>query len=231
MHLFRYASRLSNQGAFKKFVQSHFDRTEIVTRIGFQEAVTGQRVNFSVVYIDRHAAEPISPSLAVPTHAVGCGRALCDRGDRWGCRHLSCCSAERARHFSPQDLTHAGPALIATLRQLGKCSPRYRVPRFFAPHLWLRRVGRAHSSIHARPRAGLYFEMVDVSSSSVMPKPCTQRLPSNLKEGTSIFCKPCNNYIQLGLSPYHWNSNALRSASRPIFFENQHALLSESSNT
>jgi hypothetical protein len=38
---FRYASRLSTQAAFKKFVQSHFDRTEIVTRIGFQEAPTG----------------------------------------------------------------------------------------------------------------------------------------------------------------------------------------------
>src|SRR5262249_17828786 len=29
------------QGAFKKFVQSHFDRTEIVTLIAFQEAITG----------------------------------------------------------------------------------------------------------------------------------------------------------------------------------------------
>jgi hypothetical protein len=34
------------QGAFKKFVQSHFDRTDIVTRIVFQEPVTDQRVNF-----------------------------------------------------------------------------------------------------------------------------------------------------------------------------------------
>jgi hypothetical protein len=56
---------------FKKFVQSHFDRTEIVTRIGFQEAATGQRVNFSVMYVKRYAAEPFSAALAVPAHAFG----------------------------------------------------------------------------------------------------------------------------------------------------------------
>jgi len=43
---------------FKKYVQSHFNRTKIVTRIGFQEAATGQRVNFSVMYVKRYAASP-----------------------------------------------------------------------------------------------------------------------------------------------------------------------------
>src|SRR5215470_16973579 len=37
---------LLTQGALKKFVQSHFDRTEVVTRISFQEAITDQSVNF-----------------------------------------------------------------------------------------------------------------------------------------------------------------------------------------
>jgi hypothetical protein len=56
---------------FKKFVQSHFDRTEIVTRIGFQEATTSQRVNFSVMYVKRYAAQPFSPAFAVCAHAFG----------------------------------------------------------------------------------------------------------------------------------------------------------------
>jgi hypothetical protein len=54
--LFPLRVTLLNQGVFEKFVQSHFDRTEIVTRIGFQEAATGQCVNFSVTYIKRYAA-------------------------------------------------------------------------------------------------------------------------------------------------------------------------------
>src|SRR6516165_9198049 len=66
VHLFRYASRLSTQSAFKKFVQCHFDRTEIVTRNGFQEAVTGQRINFSVMNVKRYAAQPASPAFTVP---------------------------------------------------------------------------------------------------------------------------------------------------------------------
>jgi hypothetical protein len=45
VHYFRYASP-SIQGTFKKFVQSHFDRREIVTRIGFHEAIADQGVNF-----------------------------------------------------------------------------------------------------------------------------------------------------------------------------------------
>jgi hypothetical protein len=59
---------------FKKFVQSHFDRTEIVTRIGFQEAATGQRVNFSVAYVKRYAPQPVPSPLSVRRpHALGCG--------------------------------------------------------------------------------------------------------------------------------------------------------------
>jgi hypothetical protein len=34
------------QAAFKKFVQSHFDRIGVVTRIGFQHSFADQRVNF-----------------------------------------------------------------------------------------------------------------------------------------------------------------------------------------
>jgi hypothetical protein len=60
---------VSTQGAFKKSVESHFDRMEIVTRIGFQEAATGQRINFSVMYIKRYAAQPISPPLSIGAHA------------------------------------------------------------------------------------------------------------------------------------------------------------------
>jgi hypothetical protein len=67
---------------FKKFVQSHFDRTEIVTRIGFQEAATGQRVNFSVMYVKRYAAQPFSPAFAVSAHALGRSAAGCGRGGR-----------------------------------------------------------------------------------------------------------------------------------------------------
>jgi hypothetical protein len=70
VHLFLLRVTFLTQGAFKKFVQSHFDRTKIVTRIGFQEAATGQRVNFSVAYVKRYAAQPVSPAFAVPAHAL-----------------------------------------------------------------------------------------------------------------------------------------------------------------
>jgi hypothetical protein len=43
---FCYASRLT-QGAFKKFVQGHFDRRGIVTRISFQRSFADQRSNVS----------------------------------------------------------------------------------------------------------------------------------------------------------------------------------------
>jgi hypothetical protein len=80
---------LLTQGALKKFVQSHFDRTEIVTRISFQETIMGQSVNFRFAYLDRQAAQPVSPPFAVPAHALNCGRASCERGIRWVRRHFT----------------------------------------------------------------------------------------------------------------------------------------------
>ena len=45
-HQFLLCVTFLTQGAFKKFVQSQFDRTKIIARIASQEAATSEGVNF-----------------------------------------------------------------------------------------------------------------------------------------------------------------------------------------
>jgi hypothetical protein len=70
---FRYTSRHLSQGALKMPIQCVADGVRIVTRIGFQAAVTGEGVNFRVAYLDRDAAQPVSPPLSVCAHALSRG--------------------------------------------------------------------------------------------------------------------------------------------------------------
>ena len=64
------------------------DRAEIVARLRSEQLLADQRVNFTVAYLDRDAAQALSPPLSARALALSCRGAGCGRGARSVRRHL-----------------------------------------------------------------------------------------------------------------------------------------------